>query len=210
LIDDDWHHLVFVWDRPSSAFYIDGVYDAGGDYRDFDYGLNSIPEALTIGALNIQGSLDAFFSGVIDDIRIYDRALSEGEAQALFTAMPEVAVDIKPNNDQNPINPRANGVVSVAILTTTTLHGDLVDFNAWDVDPATVAFGPNGAQPINGQSQDVDQDGDLDMLLKFRIQDTGILCGDTEANLEGYTLDGRFFAGNDAIRTVGCTCVLWE
>ncbi len=50
----------------------------------------------------------------------------------------------------------------------------------------------------------VDNDGDLDLLLHFPTQDTGIQCGDTEASLSGQTFDGGPFQASDSIVTVGC------
>jgi len=53
-----------------------------------------------------------------------------------------------------------------------------------------------------GHIVDVDGDGDLDMVLHFNTQDTGIKAGDTEASLTGKTIDGKSIRGSDAIVTV--------
>ena len=69
-----------------------------------------------------------------------------------------------------------------------------------------LAFGPEGA-PIahnSAHAEDVDDDGDIDMLLHFRTKRTGIACGQTEAMLTGQTLDGQEIVGSDSIRVVGC------
>lgn len=111
----------------------------------------------------------------------------------------EVEIDIKPGSDPNSINPRSKGVIPVAILTTET-------FDATTVDPLSVAFGPNGAIETHGQGhiEDADGDGDLDLVLHFNTQDTGIQCGDTTASLTGETLSGQTINGSDSINTVGC------
>ena len=41
--DGEWHHVAFVFDRPTSYFYIDGVYDDNGTYPSFDHDLNNTP-----------------------------------------------------------------------------------------------------------------------------------------------------------------------
>jgi len=110
-----------------------------------------------------------------------------------------VAIDIKPNNESNNINPSSNGSLSVAILTTE-------DFDALQVDPMTVQFGPAGAVDSHrrAHAKDVDDDGDIDLLFHFRTPETGIQCGDTEAVLMGETWDGASIRGTDSVNTVGC------
>ncbi len=110
-----------------------------------------------------------------------------------------VGIDIKPGSFPNSINPRSQGVIPVAILTTDT-------FDATTVDPTTVRFGVTGteAAPVQSALEDVDGDGDTDMILHFNTQDTGIICGTTSAFLTGETLDGQMIEGSDSIKTAGC------
>lgn len=122
--------------------------------------------------------------------------LDEGETSAdIFT----VDIDIKPGSDPNSINPKSEGVIPIAILTTDT-------FDATTVDPLSVEFGPNGTTEAHakGHIEDVDMDGDLDLVLHFKTQKTGIQCGDTEALLAGETFDSQPIEGSDSINTVGC------
>ena len=116
-------------------------------------------------------------------------------------AAPEpVTIDIKPGSDPNSINLKSKGRIPVAILTTDTF----LAFN--EVDPLSVAFGPDGATESHGRAhiKDVDDDGDMDMVLHFNTQDTGIQCGDTEATLTGMTFGGEPITGTDTIVTVNC------
>ena len=116
--------------------------------------------------------------------------------QLVMQPLP-VTIDIKPDSNINPINPGSKGKLTVAILTTE-------DFDASMVDASIVQFGPSAAAPIRYRLDDVDDDGDWDLALKFNTQETGISCGDTEATLIGETFDGQSFTGTDFIRTVGC------
>jgi hypothetical protein len=119
-----------------------------------------------------------------------------GAYEAMVQSVAAV-IDIKPGSLPNSINPRSRGVVSVAILTTA-------GFDAMMVDPASAGFGPNQAGPVHVGFEDVDSDGYLDMVLHFRIQETGIQCGDTSAGLTGQTLDGAAFEASDSVKTAGC------
>src|SRR5207244_12797416 len=92
---------------------------------------------------------------------------------ALSEPTTQMLIDIRPRDFPNSINPRSNGVIPVAILTN---H----DFDAHTVDPHSVRFGKQGteASAVHFAMVDVDGDGDLDLLLHFRIQDTQIHCCD--------------------------------
>jgi hypothetical protein len=108
-----------------------------------------------------------------------------------------IAIDVKPGSDPNSINPRSNGKIPAAILTTRT-------FDASTVDTATIQFGNGNARPVWYRLDDVDDDGDLDLALEFNNQDTGIACGDTSATLSAKAFDDQRLSGADSISTVGC------
>lgn len=110
-----------------------------------------------------------------------------------------VIVDIKPGRDSNRINLSSKGKIPVAVLTTDT-------FDAIQIDPLTVSFGPAGAGEAHGRAHvtDIDSDGDADLVLHFNTRETGIACGDTEATLTGHTFAGQAVTGSDALRTVKC------
>ena len=113
------------------------------------------------------------------------------------SAIP-VEIDIKPGSEPNSINPRSRGKIPVAILTTDT-------FDASTVDPSMVLFGASGSEgaPVQSALEDVDGDGDIDMILHFKTQETGIQYGDTSASLTGGTTDGQIIQGSNCIKTVG-------
>lgn len=110
-----------------------------------------------------------------------------------------VVIDIKPGSFPNSINPKSQGKIPVAILTTDS-------FDATTIDPTTVLFGRTGAEaaPVHFAFEDVDGDGDTDMIFHFNTQDTGIQCGDTSASLTGETFSGQMFQGSDSVKTAGC------
>ena len=131
----------------------------------------------------------------IDDLA----TMTFDNAGVAYLVVEPVIIDIKPGSDSNPINPKSKGVISVAILTTST-------FDATTVDPLSVRFGPNEAIEAHGRGhiEDVNGDGKFDLVVHFNTQNTGIQCGDTSAVLTGKTIGGQAIAGFDSIRTVGC------
>jgi hypothetical protein len=107
----------------------------------------------------------------------------------------DVKIDIRPDSEKNPIKPGSRGVVPVV------LYG-AAGFDVTEIDASTLAFGPGGAGVAhrNGPHlEDVDADGDLDLVLHHRIASTGIDMGDVAACLRGETLDGLAFEGCDAV-----------
>ena len=118
---------------------------------------------------------------------------------------PEIAIDIKPGNKRNVINPRANGGIWVAILSDTNADSSFDPLS--QVDVPTVEFGPDGAKALRYEVKDKNKDGLADLMLRFKIPETGIACGDTEATLKGSTFGGQEIAGTDSIKTVGCPSV---
>lgn len=108
----------------------------------------------------------------------------------------EVSIDIAPRREPNRINPE-HGRLIVAILSDES-------FDATRVDAETVLFGPEEAESIGGRVADIDRDGDVDLILRFATEETGIACGDTEASLTGETVEGLSIFGTDSIITMGC------
>jgi hypothetical protein len=116
-----------------------------------------------------------------------------------ISSATRVAIDIKPGSSSNSLNPRSRGRIPVAILTIDS-------FDASTVDPTTVRFGATGteAAPVHWALEDVDGDGDTDLILHFKTEAAGTACGDTNALLTGETVGGLEIEGSDSVNTVGC------
>ncbi len=66
--DGNWHNVGFAWDGSYRILYVDGVEVA----RDTQTGLGSSEGGLYIGA-GKDMALGTYWSGLIDEVRIYDR-----------------------------------------------------------------------------------------------------------------------------------------
>jgi hypothetical protein len=80
-----WHHLTGTYDGSEIIVYIDGFETTSVSYGGWE--IKSSSEPLYIGQ---RYTFNERFDGIIDDVCIYDRALSETEIQQLATApIPE-------------------------------------------------------------------------------------------------------------------------
>lgn len=77
-----WQHVVVTYNSGTVAFYVDGTLNIGGLSAG---GLASDTGAFAIGERS-NGAADRGFDGYIDEVRVYNRALTAGEISALYNA----------------------------------------------------------------------------------------------------------------------------
>jgi hypothetical protein len=83
VFDDTWHHVAWVDDRGNAKLYIDGNLDPAN--------FNYVPAGVftfnttVIGTLVRAAVQNAYFLGRIDDVAIWDRALTQAEVQEMMT-----------------------------------------------------------------------------------------------------------------------------
>lgn len=206
-----WHHVVTVFDGSTSPgtlkFYVDGE-DYGGTCPWLGHWCLGATNAgpLYIGR-DIRGR---FFKGLIDELAIYNRVLSEFEIQGHYQNGLEglgyeeimVDIDIKLGTDVNPINYKSRGKIPVAILSTAKFYAPDM------VEQSTLKFGATGNENslafCDRWPVDVNNDGHLDLVCHFYTEKAGFKCGDTEGILKGQTVDGIPIQGSESVRIVPC------
>jgi hypothetical protein len=116
-----------------------------------------------------------------------------------------IDIDFDPWNAANEINPKIAYFITIQINTTSIADGDAYDFDAADVDPASLQVGPNMAEVAAAPlTADFDNDGDTDYIFGFRVEETGLTCIDTSITIAGRTFAGDPIAGQDSITPVNC------
>jgi PKD repeat protein len=173
--DPDGDALAFAWDLDD-----DGAYDDA------------------TGATVQHGFADA-------GVQTVGVEVSDGTDTDTADATIEVAhyapVDVKPGSDDNPVNPKARGVLPVAILNTD------------DFDPTAVVVeslrlsateGDSGASPAHGgHFEDVDGDGDDDLVVHFSSAGLGLDSETSTLYLRGEMVDGLSLVGSGDVTVVG-------
>ncbi len=86
-----WHHVVATYDGASMSIYVDGALAASNGAR------GAIPistDPLMIGTRTANSAAGERFDGRLDDLRLYNRAISFAEVRSLFglTSVPFVTV----------------------------------------------------------------------------------------------------------------------
>lgn len=80
---DEWYHITYTYDDAANthSMYINGnLVKTEDNYVSIGYDTHP----LIIGADVENETLSYFFHGLIDDVRIYDRALTESEVETLY------------------------------------------------------------------------------------------------------------------------------
>ncbi len=75
----NWYHIVGIREAGVRKISVNAVLTVGGSDSDMDYDKNVV--------INIAGARSGprdYFDGLLDDIRIYNRALTEGEISAIY------------------------------------------------------------------------------------------------------------------------------
>ncbi len=133
-----WTHVALTFDGSMAVAYING-----GPTASFAGLTGTIPNTtgpFRIGARSTNSG-NFSFTGLIDEVEIFGRALSDSKIQAIFDAgsagkckVTTVDIDIKPGSDPNCFNINGHGVILVAILGSET-------FDVTLVDPLSLSFG---------------------------------------------------------------------
>jgi Concanavalin A-like lectin/glucanases superfamily/Bacterial Ig domain len=79
--DNRWHHVVFVVDASGGRLFVDGVQKAARAWTGTP-GPTTTTQDLRFGQYPWTGPL--FFSGALDDVRLYNRALASDEIAGLY------------------------------------------------------------------------------------------------------------------------------
>lgn len=110
ITDNKWHHIVVIWEKPNVRIYIDTILEPYSSSDLFNSTISNSPENLTFGNPDYTycSTLTFDYNEKLDDIRIYNRALTKKEVDTLF-------------NESNPCTPRTT-TISKAIQSDSSYY----------------------------------------------------------------------------------------
>jgi hypothetical protein len=148
-----------------------------------------------------------FVTAIKDDQNEMARVVLEltDVAENTNTCLPLLLLvtDLKPGSDPNSVNcVNDNEIITVALLTTETFDATTVDHTTVTLEGAVETHTEKKSGKPTRHEEDVDGDGDLDLVFHFRLGDTNLTCGSAGATLIGETHDGILVLGTDSVRMI--------
>lgn len=146
--DGKWHHVAGTYDGSTVRLYVDGKQVGNGTPAtlQIDYNLPSSND-LAIGEVGGGGDFHNGFSGAIDELSIYNRALSPPEIQAIYNA-GSAGKSAAPG-------PSTQGViVDLPMGTATSLADGISHIQNLVGSPGDDILVGNGGNTINGLGGD--------------------------------------------------------
>ncbi len=133
--DDTWHHIAWVDEDGAARLYVDGVLDGG----DFNYTRAELDlNTTTIGGI-LRGNPSHWFTGMIDDVQIYNHALTEAEVLAAMDGLAPKALAKNPAPDDEAVDVARESVLSWNAGKYAAEHDVYLGTSFADVNDATTA-----------------------------------------------------------------------
>jgi hypothetical protein len=111
---------------------------------------------------------------------------------------PQVSIDIKPGDAVNSINPKSNGKIPVAILSSATFDATV------KVEISSLTFGHLGTEKSLSHCgiEKVNADALPDLMCHFNTQVAAFQPDSTVGRMKGKIIGGGTFEATDAVRIV--------
>ena len=189
--DGNWHMVTFVRDAENSEgkLYVDGVYIGGFT------GLANVSNLYQTHYLGSYGGGE-FYEGKMDDVRLYDKALTEAEISALYTTPSTIIINL----------PESNDAVTIPAGTDAKLIGSNSNRNvtvegggsAIYLDNATMRkLNINGDATIDLTGTNTINDPDYQNPIDIKEGSTATFRGDGTFNLNAYYTTGAIVCENN-------------
>ncbi len=126
LTDDEWHHIAGTYDGTQMQVYVDGV---------------RVGSMMATGTIDIVGAplMIGLVAGRVDDVRIYQRALSSNEIVSIYDALA-VGINTVSSSNGTPGLRQPNTQSSVSGLTSVQQNPGITNRSQTDIQPKIISI----------------------------------------------------------------------
>ena len=180
---NQWTFLVGTYNGATIKLYIDGVLQ---DSKSATGAIQRSTTSLHIGTSPPFGT-NTYFEGLIDDVRLYSRALSPAEILVLFNGMPVLG------NNQLTINEGQTVILTPSILSATDADSDDASllFTVTNVQNGQFERVSNPLEPITTFTQQEIIEGDIQF-----VHDGSETAPSYSVKVSDGSFESEFYSGN--------------
>ena len=170
--DGNWHHVAVTVGASGNSLYVDGVlatagqltYDAGNATTQSFFSSVTSLDSMAIGRNQDSGGGTWYTTGLIDDVRVYNRVLTEGDVAQLYATSNDAPINALPgaqsiNEDTNLVFSAGNG--NQISITDPDSSGASFEVTVSVTNGSLTLAGTTGLTFISG-------DGTTDTTMTFR------------------------------------------
>ncbi len=132
LVAGNWYHVAFVYDGAGAVNADRLKIYVNGEEKTLSFA-GTIPSSLQDSSASVKigefgGTLHRYFNGIIDDVRIYNRALSQGEIEELQPSPEPDLLPPSPDPMTWAVEPYATSSSSISMTATTASDSSGVQY----------------------------------------------------------------------------------
>lgn len=191
---------------------LDGSESSDPDGKDLNYSWKQVggPAVSLIDPNSVSSSFFASEAGLYR----FELVVDNGELKSLpdycnvivksIVQDLEVAIDIKPGSDDNPINLCSNGVLPIAILGAADFDVNNIVVDSIELAGSGVAI--RGKNKSMASIKLINGDDYPDLIIHIEVENLNLVEGDIEVTLTGELFDQTPFSGTDIVQIVRSEC----
>ncbi len=184
-----FHHLAATYNGSQKRIYLDGELKNSTSATG---SLGTGDDLLKIGQGYLQGEQEGYFNGIIDEVRIYDRALSESEIKDRYNGK-EVETNDAETTTSNAETAGTDVVIEVASTTGFTVNDKIWIGDGTSEETATISAINSGVSITATIANNYDIGADIkrsDLVLRVSMNEgTGTAANDQSVYENNGTLE---------------------